>query len=361
MLLHDDAVPLDVRIEAFNPLIPADADRSGLPVAVLRYVLTNRTDQPVAATVVGTLPNFIGTDGSHGCARPEGQPQRLPRRRGCAGIFMASEGVAAAAEQWGTLALATTAAEGITYRTAWLKPRWGASLLDFWDDFTADGRLDRRPASGAEMPMASLAVSVTVPPAGCSAVTFLLAWHFPNRMTWTPKKDGDACDCGSDCDCGDPAGCNPDRIGNYYTTQFRDAWDVAEKVAPQLPELEAETVAFVSAFCASDLPEVVKEAALFNLSTLRTQTCFRTPDGRLLRLGGLRRQERLLPRLVHARLELRAGDRLPVRRPGERMREVEFAHATARRRPDELPRRICRSAGRRSSARPPPTGRWAAS
>ena len=38
---------------------------------------------------------------------------------------------------------------------------------------------------------------------------------------------------------------------------------------------------FVSAFAASDLPEVVKEAALFNLSTLRTQTCFRTPDGRL--------------------------------------------------------------------------------
>ena len=37
---------------------------------------------------------------------------------------------------------------------------------------------------------------------------------------------------------------------------------------------------FVRAFCESDLPDVVKEAARVNLSTLRTQTCFRTPDGR---------------------------------------------------------------------------------
>jgi hypothetical protein len=36
---------------------------------------------------------------------------------------------------------------------------------------------------------------------------------------------------------------------------------------------------FVNAFCRSDLPEVVKEAALFNISTLRTQTCFRLTDG----------------------------------------------------------------------------------
>ena len=46
-----------------------------------------------------------------------------------------------------------------------------------------------------------------------------------------------------------------------------------------LDSLEAETRAFVNAVCESDLPTVVKEAALFNLSTLRSQTVFRTPDG----------------------------------------------------------------------------------
>ena len=60
---------------------------------------------------------------------------------------------------------------------------------------------------------------------------------------------------------------------------LRDAWDVAEKTLPDLESLEEQTLEFVNAFIGTDLPEVVKEAALFNLSTLRTQTCFRTEDG----------------------------------------------------------------------------------
>ncbi len=109
--------------------------------------------------------------------------------------------------------------------------------------------------------MASLAVQVEVPARQEETITFLIAWHFPNRMTWTPK------------------GNDEDRIGNYYTTRYADAWDVAEKVAGQLDRLEADTVRFVKAFCDSDLPEIVKEAALFNLSSLRSQPCFRTRDG----------------------------------------------------------------------------------
>ena len=113
--------------------------------------------------------------------------------------------------------------------------------------------------------MASLAVSTTLAPGQSKTITFLLTWHFPNRTTWTPSKNG--------C-CADK-----DPIGNYYTTQYRDAWDAAVKIAPQLNALETQTQRFVHAFCQSDLPLEVKESALFNLSTLRTQTCFRTPDG----------------------------------------------------------------------------------
>ncbi len=39
--LADAEVPLDVRLEAFNLLIPGHADDSGIPVAALRFVLTN--------------------------------------------------------------------------------------------------------------------------------------------------------------------------------------------------------------------------------------------------------------------------------------------------------------------------------
>lgn len=271
VMLADEDVPIDVRLEAFNPLIPCDADRSGLPVAVLRYVLTSKVDTPVTASVCGTVPNFIGTDGTDGACKENQNKYRAGD--GFQGLFMTSRGVDRDAAQWGTMALATTA-DDVTCRTAWKRVGWGASKLDFWDDFSGDGRLEERDADGEDMPSGSLAAHVEIAPMSSVEVTFILAWHFPNRCTWTPApQEEGCCDGGACCDDGD-------RIGNYYTTQFDDAWDVVEQVTPQLTTLEADTARFVETFCASDLPDVVKEAALFNLSTLRSQTCFRTPDGR---------------------------------------------------------------------------------
>ena len=54
------------------------------------------------------------------------------------------------------------------------------------------------------------------------------------------------------------------------------------KVHPKIEEMEKKTLLFVNAFLSSDLPEVVKESALFNLSTLRSQTVFRIPSGHMM-------------------------------------------------------------------------------
>ena len=265
--LSDPAVPLSVELQAFNPLIPTDSDNSGIPVAILRFVLRNTTDAEVAATVCGSLQNFIGSDGSNGA--PRDNVNRYREADGLAGIFMQSNGVERAAPQWGSLALSTPAGGGISHRTAWAHYTWGDSLLDFWDDFRADGKLEERARDGKANPTGSLAVSRRVPAGGATAITFFLSWHFPNRTTWletgpihgdSPLKQGEV-------------------IGNFYTTQYEDAWQAAAYTAANLDWLEAETRAFVEGVCAADLPAEVKEAALFNLSTLRSQTVFRTPDG----------------------------------------------------------------------------------
>ncbi|HEY3378317.1 MAG TPA: GH116 family glycosyl-hydrolase [Armatimonadota bacterium] len=325
----DADVPLQVRLEAFNPLIPGDADRSSIPVAVLRYVLTNPSATAVTATVCGNVPNFIGIDGSHSEATWNGQRLTVGAKGnqntfrtgdGVQGIFMQAGELDAAAEAWGTMALTTMAEQGVSYRTRWTSDGWNGSLLDFWDDFSADGMLDERDGA-ADAPMASLAVQVEVPAGESRAVTFLLTWHFPNRMTWTPKP--------ADTECACAGGCTPDnRIGNYYTTQYADAWDVAERVTAQLPALEADTLQFVQAFAAADLPPVVQDAALSNISTLRSQTCFRTPDGYLYGwegccdgagccLGSCTHVWNYEQALAFLFGELSVS-----------MREVEFAHAT---------------------------------
>ncbi|MEZ4671883.1 MAG: GH116 family glycosyl-hydrolase [Anaerolineae bacterium] len=266
VILNDTDVPLSVRLQAFNPLIPCDADASGIPVAIFRFILYNNTDQPVSAAIAGSLQNFIGADGTRGKA--QGNFNTYREEDGLRGIYMQSNGLLADAEQFGTLALTTTA-EHVTYRTAWANYNWGDSLLDFWDDFGGDGRLENREQDGVDAPMGSLAVNVDVPAQGEAAITFLLTWHFPNRMAWREAGVNHP-----------QSGFQTDTyIGNYYATQYADAWQVAAKTAARLQVLEDDTVKFVQAFAEADLPDVVKESALFNVSTLRTQTVFRTADG----------------------------------------------------------------------------------
>jgi non-lysosomal glucosylceramidase len=269
--LSDPDVPIEVRLEAFNPLVPGDADASGLPIAVLRYVLINRSSKPVKAAVCGSVPNFIGQDGSTDVMKDN--VIRFRKNREFRGLFFESNGVCECAETFGTMALATTATD-VTYWTNWPKgpTQWLAYYQAFWDDFGDDGKLcANRP--GTTRPQGFLSASVAVPAKSEKAITFVLGWCFPNRMTWTPLNETQ-CDAIGCCDDEDP-----NNVGNYYTTQFADAWDVLRKTMPKLKDLESKTVEFVSSVVNTDLPGTVTEAALFNLSTLRTQTCFRTRDG----------------------------------------------------------------------------------
>ncbi len=283
--LSDADVPLSVTMQAFNPLVPGDVEASSIPMAVIRFVLRNRSAKPVRASVCGTMENIVGYETN--VAKQKGSVNEYRAGDGVRGVFMRSDGVDRAAEQWGTMALSTPTAGSASHRTGWANLSWGDSMLDFWDDFSADGQLEQRDGGGVDSQLGSLAVAVTVPARSEREVTFLISWHFPNRMTWSPAQGADGKPLVVPAGACGPAGCapgqscaNPNWIGNHYTTVYRDAWEVVTRTVRELPRLEERTLGFVRAFCASDLPEVVKEAALYNVSTLRSQTCFRTPDGR---------------------------------------------------------------------------------
>ncbi len=271
------SLPLQVSLQAYNPLIPAESDASGLPFVMLRYHVKNTSDQKQAVTVCGSLPNFIGIDGDtreinsaskiffggEDCKNRNEWKQSENLR----GILMRSDHPDVKAEAWGTIALTTPDQATVTKRLQWAEAgKWNKPLRDFWDDLTEDGLLDDRAEDEQDRPVASLALTKEIAAGEEASFTFLLSWHFPNRYDWTPDRHRGE-------------GAQRTWIGNYYCTQFADAWDAAAKIQPQLASLEEKTVQFVSAFTESDLPQSVKEAALYNLSTLRCQTCFRTPDG----------------------------------------------------------------------------------
>ncbi len=197
VFLNDPDVPVSVCLQAFNPLVPADPEVSGLPIAVLRYMLTNQTDQALQASVCGSLPNFIGCDGSRkaqmwgGHSIPTGAKDNhneFRRGRELQGLFFSSAGVCKHSMAWGTMALTTVTPGSVSYKTSWATPsgKWGDNLLRFWDDFSANGELTELGLPEGDTVVGSLAVKIELPPQSTRAVTFLLTWHFPNRPTWTP-------------------------------------------------------------------------------------------------------------------------------------------------------------------------------
>ncbi|MBT3275063.1 MAG: hypothetical protein HN368_18050, partial [Spirochaetales bacterium] len=287
VILKDKEVPVEVTMKAFNPLIPGDSERSGIPIAVLSYSVKNPTQKTISASVCGTVLNCIGSDG--GTYESDWDSKKIHtgaldniieyrNEKELSGIYMASKGVSPRSRAWGTMALTTPSDNGISHRTSWAELTWGDSTLDFWDDFSEDGRIEERDGNAPFNRMGSLAVQKQIPPGETKEYSFFLTWHFPNRMVWLPEKKNTR-----------KGASNSDKniVGNYYSTIYSDAWDVATQTAGSLEELEDETAKFVNAFCRSDLPAVVKEAALFNMSTLRSQTCFRTRDGRFFGWEGI--------------------------------------------------------------------------
>jgi len=260
--LQDENLPVKVTVKGFNPLVPTDADKSGLPVAVLSYQVTNCSDRPLEVSVCGTISNFIGRDGVENITKSNRNEFRS--ENGLSGIcFLPGEDEDKKHQAWGTMALTTQASSGITYRLSSTKDDWNNSLLNLWDDFSADGTLDEVHEQTADDPMASLAVKKKIAAGGSETFTFFLTWHFPNRRAWAKEV-----------------------VGNYYCGRYDDAWDAAKKIVPSIPELEGETLRFVDTFNSSTYPEVVKEAALFNLAVLRSQTVFRIPSGHLMAWEG---------------------------------------------------------------------------
>lgn len=263
---EDSELPVRIALEAFTPFIPLEPDDSGLPMAVLRYHVTNPGPMPAKVSIAWSIDNPIGKGAGGSANSGHGRQNDYRESKGIRGLLMQNPFLGSTDPQSGTFALAVLGAdEGRFSRLrGWPNARWWESPLLFWEDFSSDGRLGQEAA--ARNTIGALCLEKEIPARGSAEYTFMLAWHFPNR---TPQW----------CGWSSPKGHENDVIGNYYCTRLKDAWAVAEYAAGNLPNLEGRTRKFVEAIRSTTLPGAVKDAALSNLSTLVAPTSFRTSDG----------------------------------------------------------------------------------
>ena len=277
----DDTFPLDVSLSAFNPFIPLNADDSGIPAIVFRYRLRNTGSETAHVSLAATMPNihgFRGFDCFDNYLVTEGCSNTLRNEGDVKGIFMDGTGVPGTALRYANNAILTREKD-ISTKLEWRKTGWWDGIYDFWDDFRENGRLSNgvqatqenkiAPATGAVI--GSLAVHKDIAPGKEETFEFIVSWYVPNRVKgWPPYADDEK----------EPL------IKNYYAVKFTDSWNAARYLISNIEKLEKTSRVFADSVYASTLPEAAIDAAMSNISALRSTTCFLIEDGTLLAWEG---------------------------------------------------------------------------
>ncbi|MBI5879321.1 MAG: hypothetical protein HZB53_16865 [Chloroflexi bacterium] len=275
---RDPALPLDVRLEAFSPFVPLDADDSGLPAILFRFSVSNPTDHAMLASLAACLQNSAGWDNvtpifGAKCSLYGGNANTLARLGGATAIHMGTTRLPEDDDAYGTLALAADTPDA-TYLTQW------EDLRAFWDDFSANGRLhnaaDSTPSAAGRTWNGALAVPFALAPGETRTVTFTIAWHFPNRyVNWSQNRF---------------FGLQDERskfwLGNRYATRFQSALDVAAYVQANQPRLRDETRRARDTFYDTTLPRALIDAVTSQMSIIRSPSCFWAEDGRFYGFEG---------------------------------------------------------------------------
>ena len=277
----DRQLPVEVRLQAFTPLVPLDVGASGIPGAVLRYTVRNPLDRPVDVTVAGSMSSPVGIVDHNMFQMPvfEGRPRVAERRSEQLHGLEFGTDLPGDHVHFGSAAL-TTEDPGATITPQWAVDFWQDGVQLFWDDFTADGRLEPQPETlegGSELGRSpenlprlrtgSLGVAATLEAGETRDFEFFLTWHSPNRpRAWNGM-------------CGLPNDGADEIVRNHYAAAAADAWEVAERLHGELPALEASTRDFHAALFGSTLPAEVVDAVTSTLVVLRSTTCLLLDDG----------------------------------------------------------------------------------
>ena len=271
MAYRDEALPVDVSLEAFSPFAPLNSKDSGLPAVVFIFTVRNPGHSPVRVSLVGLLQNAVGWDGFAEITGVEsecygGNANEAVRGDGFRAVQMTNPFLPTNAATNGTMTLAALV-EGTDTLAGWTDRK------ALWRDFSENGRLKGDSSAGPTEKSRTINGAVAVPcaldPGEERQVAFVIAWHFPNHyVNWKQShfgvKDTKSCFW----------------IGNMYNNWFANSREVVEYVRTEFDRLADMTRLFRRTFYDSTLPYWFLDAVGSQVSTIRSPTCLWNEDGR---------------------------------------------------------------------------------
>lgn len=296
--LEDEAVPVRVSLEVWNPFIPLDPENSSIPCALFRWHLHNPADFPVEVSIAFNMANPIPSrEGNRNeiyrqdggalstVKKTAGKSRVLQNDRflekmqagGFSGIRMVSEKTHPDSLAYAEILIGTRE-QTVDLQTRWYRGGWWDNAHVFWDDFSDDGRiqavLDSEPAPRGRTDVGSVLAHVKLGPDESTTIPFYLTWYVPNRTT------------NSNFALGRERSLNK-ILQNNYANRFAGVADVTSTLLQLESGLYRKSRKFYEILTSSTLPEPVLDAMQANMATLKTHVFMQTADGNLHGFEGL--------------------------------------------------------------------------
>ncbi len=257
--LDDPAMPVKVEIEGWSPFVPNDEKVSGIPAAILTYTLENTSSNTVELEF-----SYHMAHPAQGSKDESGTRNKLLSNHQGVNFYNNEE---PRHETFGSASVAIAGHQTVN-KGMWFRGGWFDSISALYREVST-GKLRANDGTESEKGMSgrnggSVLVKLTLKPGEKQTVPVIISWYFPNipynvglanqvKMDWHP----------------------------WYTTQWKDAEDVAIYVLDHLSSLQSRTKAFADALHNSTLPSVVVDAIASNLSIIKSPTVLRQSSGNL--------------------------------------------------------------------------------
>ena len=270
----DKQVPLKIILETYNPFIPLDTERSGIPGAVFNWKLSNENDFDIKASLCFSMKNPIQSKNQNGIKTVGKNLNQYIEKDRFRGIQMTSNRAKPDSLEFGSITFATTD-PNTHVQTRWYRGGWWDNAHIFWDDFSDDGRIsetkDTRESPEGRSDVSSVLVQIELKPGEEKTIPFYLTWYFPNRENYWNREEE----------------VKERNFRNYYSTQFQDSLDAAEYLIENISELYADTKTFHDILFSSTYPPYVIDALSSQTSSLKTNLLMRTEQGTAFGFEGL--------------------------------------------------------------------------
>jgi len=274
--LTDGRVPLAVRITAWSPFEPGDADNASLPVAGLEYTFTNTSRQRVEAVFSFNSRNFMPIPVSDGGPSLSRADSSSAIRSAPGGFVLHAEGPADRPWEVGDFCIRTTDPD-VKVNHCWFRGGWFDAATVAWKDVQRAACYHRPPvepgAEGGPAPGASLFVPFALEPGESRTIVV--------QMSWFVGESGIRYGEAVDAKAKDESYTGLPSYRPWYSAKFAGIASLTDYWHDNYADLRANSTRFSDCLYATSLPPEVLEAVVTNLAILKSPTVLRQADGRL--------------------------------------------------------------------------------